>query len=226
MDYIDYAIIQEGKSLSSDKIKINKYDNKISRLVFTLDGTIPGRLYLAMKNPITGRYFYNLLTDDAVIIGTSVSMYVGRWDMILLGVSEDYDLDELNDIDQEKVTYVSDTLKKLVVIDNFLSDDCGAISYPALDEALDDFARNREEIENNLIQTGEDVSECEALLVSIQEIETECKEYLAQVEEYVYQIEVMNQTLTQSYNTYYASLKQQYETYKKNLEDLVKEVGS
>lgn len=233
MDYIDYKIKQVGKTLTADKIKINKFDNKVSRLLFELDGTIPGRLYLAMKNPVTKKYFYSLLTDNAVTIGTVVSMYVGRWDVILMGVSEDYDLDELEDIDQTKITYVSDTLKKIVVIDNFLDDDCEVFSLPALDDALDKFARNREELENNLLQTGADVTACEETLASCREVLEECQDVLADCQELYDEMSAINTSLkslqsrlTATYNTYSSNLNSQYERYKMELENLIEEVGS
>lgn len=210
MTYIDYNITQTGKVLSSDKIKINKFDNRVSRLTFSLDGTIPGRLYIALKNPITKSYTYGLLTDDAYIIGSEISNYVGRWDILLIAVSEDYDLDEAGDIDQEKLTYVSNELKKIVVIDNFLDDNCEKISHPAIDAAIDDFARNRDELENNLLQSGNDVTACEEILEQCKDILAQCKEILDGI---TYAATSLESSLNNSYITYHDSLQQQYNTY-------------
>lgn len=86
--YIDYVITQTGKDLTSgSSFKINRYDNKISRFVFNLDGTIPDflRLYCAFLNPQTKKYFYTPVLEEEgtyyVIIGTKISYYVSRWEM-------------------------------------------------------------------------------------------------------------------------------------------------
>lgn len=63
----DYIISQVGKTLTSESaIKIVKYDNKVSRLIFNLDGTIPDglRLYCAFLNPKTGKYFYSPVINN------------------------------------------------------------------------------------------------------------------------------------------------------------------
>lgn len=182
MSYIDYEVTQVGKTLTADKIKINKYDNKISRLVFNFDGTIPdGRMYCAFKNPVTNDYFYQPVTNSHVVIGTSITAYAGRWDMLLIVVSNEYDLDLTDDIDNSLLTYVSDEFKKIIVVDNFLDDDLESISYPAIDEALDNLSRAKDELENNVIQTGLDVTQCANILTQCRAILAECQEILDEI---------------------------------------------
>lgn len=144
MILIDHFITQVGKVLTVDndsgKIVINKYDNKISRINFKLDGTIPGRLYFAMLNPITNKYFLLPLVENAITITTQISAYPGVWNTLLLGIQDDYEIVDEN-IDQGKVTYVSNEFKRIVVRDNFLSEnyeDVEAVENPEIDRLIDD----------------------------------------------------------------------------------------
>ena len=144
MILIEHVIKQSGKVLTceneSGKIIINKYDNKISKFVFQLDNTIPGRLYFAMLNPVTNKYFISPLVDNAVTITTRVSGYPGVWKTLLLGIEEDSEIIE-NNIDQSKVTYVSNEFKRVVVRDNFLSEnieDVELMPNPEIDDLIDD----------------------------------------------------------------------------------------
>lgn len=144
MILIDHFITQVGKVLTVDndssKIVINKYDNKISRINFKLDGTIPGRLYFAMLNPITNKYFLLPLMENAITITTQISAYPGVWNTLLLGIQDDYEIVDEN-IDQGKVTYVSNEFKRIVVRDNFLSEnyeDVEAVENPEIDRLIDD----------------------------------------------------------------------------------------
>lgn len=151
-----YNIYQSWKKLSLDetenpdnKIVINKYDNKIQKLKFITDATLPPRLYCAFKKPSSlNEYFIIPLTkDNEIIIGTDISSYDGRWDMILIGTSNDYVI-EGNDIDQSKLTYVSDTFTRLLVRDNFLNElDSGEHTSPTFDILYDEF---RDDIEGKV----------------------------------------------------------------------------
>lgn len=144
MIFIEHFITQTGKNLvcsnESGKIIINKYDNKISKIIFKLDNTIPGRLYFAMLNPVTNKYFITPLVNDAVTITTRISAYPGVWNTLLLGIQDDYEIVDEN-IDQSKVTYVSNEFKRIVVRDNFLSENIEDIELapnPEIDELIDD----------------------------------------------------------------------------------------
>lgn len=173
MQYIDFYITQKEKVLSSDKIVINKYDNKISRLNFNLDGSIPGRLYLALKNPITKKYFMTPLLSNQVLIQTNISVYPGLWKAILIGVQDDYEVVD-NNIDQTKVTYVSDELPRIVVRDNFLSEtDIEQTTNPVIDEMLDALRKAQEQLENAAIQAQEAANLSSQNLEQVKAIETE-----------------------------------------------------
>ena len=144
MIFIEHFITQTGKNLvcsnESGKIIINKYDNKISKINFKLDDTIPGRLYFAMLNPVTSKYFLIPLVDNAITITTRISAYPGVWNTLLLGIEDDYEIVDEN-IDQSKVTYVSNEFKRVVVKDNFLSENIEDIEIapnPEIDELIDD----------------------------------------------------------------------------------------
>lgn len=143
MIFIDHFITQTGKNLvctnETGKIIINKFENKISRMVFNLDDTIPGRIYFAMLNPVTGKYFILPIVEGAITITTKISAYPGVWNTLLLGVQDDYEIVDEN-IDQSKVTFVSNEFKRIVVKDNFLSEnveDLEAVENPEIDELID-----------------------------------------------------------------------------------------
>lgn len=144
MIFIEHFITQTGKNLvcsnESGKIVINKYDNKISKIIFNLDNTIPGRLYFAMLNPVTKKYSMNPLVNNSITITTEISAYPGVWNTLLLGIQDDYEIVDEN-IDQSKVTYVSNEFKRIVVRDNFLSEyeeDIEKVENPEIDELIDD----------------------------------------------------------------------------------------
>lgn len=125
-----YNVYQSGKRLYIDekenpdnKIVVNKYDNMQQTLKLISDGTLPPRLYWALRNPnLSNKYFIlPLVKDNELIIGTDISAYSGLWDMILIGTDDDYII-EGTDIDQSRLTYVSDKFSRLFVRDNYLEE--------------------------------------------------------------------------------------------------------
>ena len=189
MEYIDFNIVQTSKTLSSDKIIINKYDNKISRLFFNFDGTILGRLYFAMLNPITNKYCMKPILNSQVIITTEVSVYPGKWSAILVGVQDDYEIID-NNIDQSKVTFVSNPFNRIIVRDNFLSDSSIEPTVnPAIDEALESLRISQDRLENaaikatesallsseNAEKTAQDKAKIEEMVKSVEGIDAQVK---------------------------------------------------
>ena len=125
-----YNVYQSGKRLYIDekeipdnKIVCNKYDNMQQTLRLVSDGTLPPRLYWALRNPkLSNKYFIlKLVNNEDLIVGTDISAYPGLWDMLLIGTDEDYII-EGTDIDQSRLTYVSDHFGRLFVRDNFLEE--------------------------------------------------------------------------------------------------------
>lgn len=189
MEYIDFNIVQTGKTLSSDKIIINKYENKISRLFFNFDGTILGRLYFAMLNPITNKYCMKPILNSQVIITTEVSVYPGKWSALLVGVQDDYEIID-NNIDQSKVTFVSNPFNRIIVRDNFLSDSSIEPTVnPAIDEALESLRISQDRLENaaikatesallsseNAEKTAQDKAKIEEMVKSVEGIDAQVK---------------------------------------------------
>ena len=189
MEYIDFNIVQTGKTLSSDKIIINKYDNKISRLFFNFDGTILGRLYFAMLNPITNKYCMKPILNSQVIITTEVSVYPGKWSALLVGVQDDYEIID-NNIDQSKVTFVSNPFNRIIVRDNFLSDSSIEPTVnPAIDETLESLRISQDRLENaaikatesallsseNAEKTAQDKAKIEEMVKSVEGIDAQVK---------------------------------------------------
>lgn len=125
-----YNVYQSGKRLYIDekenpdnKIVVNKYDNEQQTLRLVSDGTLPPRLYWALRNPrLSQKYFIlPLINNEDLIVGTDISATHGLWDMLLIGTGEDYII-EGTDIDQSRLTYVSDHFGRLFVRDNFLEE--------------------------------------------------------------------------------------------------------
>ena len=125
-----YNVYQSGKRLYIDekenpdnKIVVNKYDNMQQTLRLISDGTLPPRLYWALRNPkLSQKYFIlKLINNEDLIVGTDISATPGLWDMLLIGTPDDYII-EGADIDQSKLTYVSDHFGRLFVRDNFLEE--------------------------------------------------------------------------------------------------------
>lgn len=125
MEYITNTITQIGKELSCDndngKIIVNKYDNKVSKLIFSFDEAITGRKYIALLNPVTKKYHIEPIINNEVVITTKISAYPGKWNLLLIATDDDYEIED-NNIDQSKVTYVSNTFGRIIVRDNFLDE--------------------------------------------------------------------------------------------------------
>lgn len=137
MIYKDYEIVQSGKLLScSEKIVINKYDNKTSRLHFSFDGTLEGNFYVALQNPTLSRYFIEPIVDDYYEITSAVSLYPGRWEMILIVTDDSYEITD-GVFDQSKAVYTSSVFKRIVVIDNFLDEESKDAIDPIQSAAID-----------------------------------------------------------------------------------------
>ena len=142
--YVDYIITQNGYNLECPtSIKIQKMENKVTRLVFNLEDWLveTTRPYVAFLNPETLRYHYEPILFDGeiyyVVIGTSVSYYPKKHKMLLIGVSPSFTLDDNVVLDKSNIVYVSREFNGLVVINNFISDVAKEVSYPNIDYALD-----------------------------------------------------------------------------------------
>lgn len=127
---LHYMLYQSGKRLYIDekenpdnKIACNKFESEQTTLRLISDGTLPPRLYWALRNPkLSQKYFIlNLINNEDLIVGTDISATPGLWDMILIGTPDDYII-EGTDIDQSKLTYISDHFGRLFVRDNFLEE--------------------------------------------------------------------------------------------------------
>lgn len=125
-----YKVYQSGKRLYIDekenpdnKIAVNKFESEQTTLRLISDGTLPPRLYWALRNPkLSNKYFIlKLVNNEDLIVGTDISATPGLWDMLLIGTPDDYII-EGADIDQSKLTYVSDHFGRLFVRDNFLEE--------------------------------------------------------------------------------------------------------
>lgn len=150
MIYRDYEIVQNGKLLSClDKIVINKYDNKTSRFHFTYDGTLEGNFYVALQNPTLNRYFIEPIVDDYYEITSAISLYPGRWEMILIVTDNSYEITD-NTFDQSKAVYVSDTFSKVIVKDNFLDEESKDAIDPIQSAAIDSILEELSNAKNTL----------------------------------------------------------------------------
>lgn len=153
-----YEVAQKGLVLSCEKIAINKYENKITKLHFTFDDNVTGsRHYAALLNPVTKTYkIHPLDLNDTATLTAEISRYPGIWQLILIATDDDYEIID-DDIDQTKCTYVSNTAKFILVRDNFLSDD--TMEYedtPAIQQLIDETVAMRDQLEAYALGANED----------------------------------------------------------------------
>lgn len=154
---ITYNIMQRRKTLASNKILLNKYENMVTRLRLVTDGTIDGNFYMAFKHEDSEEYFYlpfdskKYLVLDSYITSTS-----GEWEMILIVTEFSYVLDtNVTELDQTRVTYVSEPLNTLCVQENYLKDRQIESDMPAaLHVVLDEFMNAK----NQIMEIGDNVA--------------------------------------------------------------------
>lgn len=173
-----HEITQTGNVLLCDKIVINKYENKITKLHFNYDNTIQeSRKYIALLNPVTDKYrIHPVGLDDSVLLNTDMSMYPGVWRMLLIATSDDYIIIDDN-IDNSKCTYVSNECKKIIVRDNFLSE--GSIEYednPAIQQLIDETVAMRDTLETYALGANEDYNKATVAAQEAQLAYTSAKE--------------------------------------------------
>lgn len=168
MDYTDFIVKQQGRDLTlldSSKIVINKYDNKVTRIVFEFDETIPGRYYFAMKNPVTGKYRILPIINNHMVIGTNISSYPGTWVSILIVVDEHSEIVN-DDIDETQFTFVSNPFSRIVVRNNFLNEEDieeeNEEIFPIINEILDNLVKAQDRLENAAITASEAAARAEA----------------------------------------------------------------
>lgn len=164
MEYITNTITQIGKELSCDndngKIIVNKYDNKVSKLIFSFDEAITGRKYIALLNPVTKKYHIEPIINNEVVITTKISAYPGKWNLLLIATDDDYEIED-NNIDQSKVTYVSNSFGRIIVRDNFLDEsEIEKVENPAIDEMLEALRIAQDRLENAAIVADEKCKLC------------------------------------------------------------------
>ena len=208
----DYIITQSDRTLTSSAIKIVKYENKVSRLVFQLDGTIDEslKLYIAAKNPKTGKYFFSLLLPDGdnyyYIVGTEMSMYTGKWIILLLGISPDYNLEETQELDDTMVVFSSMEFKKVVVLDTFIDDDAVQVTHPNIEKAMQDLVVLHDNVTTLALQTGEDVTQCENIL-------QQCQNILAEINRIYSHMLLLENNMVSRYTELMNSMQANYSAY-------------
>lgn len=182
-NFTDYIITQSGQELKTENpIKIQKCENKVSRLVFKVEDKIKenARLYCAILNPLTKRYHYEpLLYDEELdafylIIGTSISYYVGKIKILLIAVEPQFILDDNITFDPSAAIYVSKEFVRVVVLENFLDDIAVEVSMPNLDRALDNFMVLHDNVVEIAIQTAQDLVDCNEALKQCEEAMAQC----------------------------------------------------
>jgi len=172
--YKDFEIVQVGKQLTcTEKILINKYDNQTIRFHFTYDGTLDGNFYIALKNPTLNKYFIEPIVDDYYEITSSLTVYPGRWTMILIVTDLAYEITE-DTFDQSQAIYVSDEFSKIIIKDNFLNqEDQDAIS-PVQSAAINALLNRVESTRQNFVTLATNAAEA-AETASLSE--TNCRNY-------------------------------------------------
>ena len=219
MNYKDFTINQSGTLLTTNEtIKLVKYENKVSRIFFNLDGSIDTsqlRLIVAMKNPKTGKAFYSpLLQEDNhyyFIVGTEITMYVGRWTLLLMGVAPTLDIIDTQEIQDDLIVYSSTEFKKMVVLDTFLDDDNTILVHPTIEKAILDLETMHDNVTALAVQTGEDVTQCNQILEECQDILDQINVIYAHMltlqSSMVSEYESRMSTMQSTFNRYLAELR-------------------
>ena len=231
--FTDYVITQSGDDLTIDNpIKIMKYDNKISRIVFKVEDNIKEntRLYCAILNPHTKRYHYEpLLYDDELdgyylIIGTSISYYVGKPKLLLIAVEPSFILEDNITFDKSVAVYVSKEFARITVVENFLDDVAYEISMPTIDKALDDLVILHDNVIQYSIETAEDLINCnEALAKCNEDLEQcdvdvqSCEEILQSCNNVLRQIQTLQTNFT---NDFQAKMNEMQRTYNEYIQSI------
>ena len=186
--YTDYVITQTGAELSTPAaIKLQKYENRVSRLVFQVEDWLSetARLYVAILNPETKRYHYEpLLQDDDgsyyMIIGTSITYYPGKTKLLLIGVTPEFELDDNITLSPEATIYVSREFPRIVVLENFLDDDAMELTFPNLDQILDNLVVLHDNTVTIALQTAQDLVDCNEALAQCEADMAKCDDDMAQ----------------------------------------------
>lgn len=177
----DYVVTQTGKLLTTPStIKLVKNENRVSRLVFNFDGTIPedARKYCAFYNYKTNKYFYTPIifdgTESYAIIGTEITFYPIKWSMLVIAVAPDMNINSETEIDDELIVWSSFEFKKIVVIDTFLKDEAIMLTHPNIEQAMDNLMVIHDEIIEHSLRVSDEVAEAQSILA-------ECRSILEEV---------------------------------------------
>lgn len=214
MNYKDFTINQIGTQLTtSATIKLVKYENKVSRIFFTLDGSIDTsqlHLIVALSNPKTKKTIYSplLREDDSYyfIVGTEITMYVGRWTLLLLGVSPTMEIIDTHEIQDDLIVYSSAEFKKIVVMDTFLDDDNTILVHPTIEKTILDLETMHDNVTALAVQTGEDATECSQIL-------TQCQDILAEINQIYSHMLLLESSLVSEYESRIANLQSTFNQY-------------
>lgn len=174
MIYKDFEIVQVGKKLTcAEKILINKYDNQTSRFHFTYDGTLAGNFYIALQNPTLNRYFIEPIVDDYYEITSAVTVYPGRWTMVLIVTDLAYEITD-DTFDQSQAIYISDEFHKIIVKDNFLNEEDQDAIDPIQSAAINSLLNRVESARQDFVTLATNAADAaESATLS----ETNCRNY-------------------------------------------------
>ena len=168
MNYIDYTLTLSGTDLTGEKIIIPKYSNLVYRINIENEDEIDWRMYLAMLNPITEKYTFLPATDGSVVIDTNITVYPGRWTLLVAILDDSYEIVDGN-IDQRLFTFISKEFKKFFVIDNFLAeDDVEKQDMATIETTLDNFVKAQNELIQAEADAREAADEAQSILEQIQ----------------------------------------------------------
>ena len=88
---------------------------------------------MAFKHEDAQTYFYLPFDDNMnLLLDTRISYRPGKWTMILIITESDYILEgDITELDQNKITFVSNSLPRLIVQDNYLDDELDESEIPS-----------------------------------------------------------------------------------------------
>lgn len=141
-----------------------------------------------------------------IIVGSEITLYVGKWEMLLLGIQPDANIVDTNEIDDTLIVWSSTSFKKIVVLNTFIDDDAVQLVHPNIEKAM-----------NDLVALHEDVV---ALASQVTDDATAASDALARIEEIYANIQALDANLTSRYNQMMQTMTATYNQY---MEDLRRE---
>ncbi len=111
-----------------------------------------------MNNPVLNRYFISPIVDGYYEITSEISVYPGRWTMVVIVTDDSYEITD-DTVDQSKAVYVSNEFNKVIVKNNFLDEESKDAIDPVQNAAIDSALESLESARNTLVTMAQNAAD-------------------------------------------------------------------